>query len=69
VAVRSRISKNAKKTAIRMSTPAATESDEVAISCPPDADVVGFEREICTYHEKAVTEHNELESVYAGSGR
>ena len=42
VAVRSRTSKNVKKTAIRMSTPAATARDEVAIFCPPDAEVVGF---------------------------
>ena len=63
VAIRSRTSKNVKKMAIRMSTPAATERVEVAISCPPDAEVVGLEREICTYHEEAVTEHNELKSV------
>jgi hypothetical protein len=68
VAVRSRTSKTVKKMAIRMSTPAATESDEVAIPCSPDAEVIGLERETYTYREETVTEHKELNSVYARGG-
>ena len=68
VAVRLRTSKNVKNPAIRISTPAATKRDEVAISCPPNAEVVGLERETCTYREETVTEHNEANSAYTGSG-
>ena len=67
-AIRLRTSKKVKKTAIRISTPAATARDEVAIACPSDArdQIVGSEHETYFYREETITEHNELDSVYAG---
>ena len=63
-----RTSKKVKKTAIKISTPAATERDEVPISCPPDTEVVDLERETYTYREETVTELKELNNMYARSG-
>lgn len=61
-----RISKNVKKTAIRISDPAATDSDEVATSYSFNAEVASLEHKTNTYHEKSVTEHSKLDSMYAG---
>ena len=69
VAVRSRTNMTVKTMAIKMSTTAATERDEVAILCSPNAEVVGLEHEIYAYHEETVTEHKELNGVYARGER
>ena len=46
-----------KITAVRTSTAAATARVEVAITCPPNAQVVGLEHEPYTYLEEMATEH------------
>jgi hypothetical protein len=68
VVVRLRTSKNVKTAAIKMSTPAAIERDEVPISCPADTEVVGLEHETYTYREETITELKELNNVYTRSG-
>lgn len=67
VAFRLRRSKYVKKAAIRISTTAATESDDVAIPCPPKGESVSLENDAYPYHEEFVTQHEKVNNMYAES--
>ena len=67
VGVRSRRSKNVKKAAIRISTPAATESVMVARVCPDDTEVFRSAHITDSYRKWIFTEHGEGNSLYTGS--
>ena len=67
VAVCSRTSKNVMKMAIRISTPAATESVMVARVCPKDSEVFGSAHITYSYRKWTFTEYGDGNSLYPGS--
>jgi len=67
VAIPLRKSRNIEKTAIRISTAAATVSAEVVISCPSNAQAVRLEHEIYPYYKAFLAEHTEPGKFHAES--
>ena len=65
--LRSRTSKNVKKTAITISTPAATERHIVIRICPQDTEVFGSEHTPYSYRKCAITEYGKGNRLYPGS--